>query len=97
MSTKPELNLDGLDCTQDVVLKPERRPDGSTGVWITVGDASVQIITRDGRLAVSIYVLGHEMDDPLGEVVLNLAEVTAQKAEWDDEVTNSEPNSEDTP
>jgi hypothetical protein len=37
------------------------------------------------------------MDDPLGEVVLNLAEVTAQKAEWDDEVTNSEPNSEGTP
>ena len=87
MSTKPELNLNYLDSGKDYVLKPEQ-PDGSSRVWITVGDATVRIMTCDGCLAVATYVLGHEMNhDYLEQMVFNLAELAAQKAEWDDEVT----------
>lgn len=84
-----EINLDGLDCTRDVVLKPAH-PDGIAKVWITVGDASVDIKTRDNKLTISVYVRGHEIEDPLEELVANLDEATAQKAEW-------ESNSEGTP
>ena len=81
-----EINLDGLDCTRDVVLKPAH-PDGIAKVWITVGDASVDIKTRDNKLTVSVYVRGHEIEDPLEELVANLDEATAQKAKWE---SNSE-------
>jgi hypothetical protein len=79
-----EINLDGLD----VVLKPTH-PDGIARVWITVGDASVGIKTSflDRWLTISVYVRGHEMEDPLEELAANLDEVTAQKAEWE---SNSE-------
>ena len=90
MSTKPEFNLDDLDITQKVVLKPQH-PDGMAAVWIDIGDAALRILTKDNQLKVDVYVGGgHEERDPLEGLDINLSLVTAQKAEW-------ESNSEGTP
>ena len=79
MSHNPEINLDGLDCAQEVVLKPKH--EGKASVFITIGDASVWIVTRDDRLEISVTAHGFEEHDPLEKLDVCLRSVTAHKVE----------------